>query len=79
MSNGGGVRGERRLLNFKTGLKLGIFQKGLVIVLLPLVFELVFVVILLSQLQEVEKQVRQEVRAKEILAVSSKNFSSRAE
>ncbi len=65
-------QGECQLFITEGWLKLGLIQKGLIIVFLPLAFELVLVFILFSQLQEVEREARQEARAKEILAVSSK-------
>lgn len=48
--------------------KLKIFHKGLILVSVPLIFEIVFVLVLVNLLQQAEAEVRREARAKDIIA-----------
>lgn len=48
--------------------KLKIFHKGLILVSVPLIFEIVFVLVLVNLLQQAEAEIRRESRAKDIVA-----------
>ncbi|MBX9685751.1 MAG: HAMP domain-containing histidine kinase [Candidatus Obscuribacterales bacterium] len=49
-------------------LRLKIFHKGLILVSVPLLFEFIFIFILVGLLQQAESEIQKESRAKEILA-----------